>query len=58
MLLRDIALTREELRGLMEERLYVGEPALGTTLFSEWARGNKSELGKTYRNELHRHHSR
>jgi NADH dehydrogenase len=57
-LLRDISLTREELRGLMEERLHVGEPALGTTRFSDWARENRAELGKTYRNELQRHHGR
>lgn len=56
LLLGDVTLTREELQGLMEERLYVGEPALGKTRFSEWATAQRSELGMEYRNELKRHH--
>lgn len=55
-LLGDITLTREELQGLVEERLYVGEPALGKTSFSDWAKENRASLGLFYRNELRRHH--
>lgn len=58
LLLGDVTLTREELQGLMEERLYVGEPALGKISFSRWARKNKDTLGAQYRNELKRHHQR
>ncbi len=58
LLLGDVTLTREELQGLMEERLYVGEPALGKTNFSHWATENKDTLGVRYRNELKRHHKR
>jgi uncharacterized protein YbjT (DUF2867 family) len=57
-LLGDVTLTREELQGLMEERLYVGEPALGKTSFSQWAMENRETLGADYRNELKRHHLR
>jgi uncharacterized protein YbjT (DUF2867 family) len=56
LLLGDITLTREELQGLMEERLYVGEPALAPTRLSDWARENRANLGLFYRNELKRHH--
>jgi NADH dehydrogenase len=55
-LLGDVTLTREELQGLMEERLYIGEPILGKTSFSQWAMENRETLGVDYRNELKRHH--
>lgn len=58
LLVGDIALTREELQGLMEERLYVGKAGLGATRFSEWAQANKDSLGLFYRNELKRHHAK
>jgi NADH dehydrogenase len=54
--LGDILLTRDELQGLMEERLYVGEPAMGKTAFTDWAREHASALGAHYTNELKRHH--
>lgn len=56
LLLRDITLTSEELQGLMEERLYIGEPALASTRFSDWAKEKRHDLGLFYRNELKRHH--
>lgn len=56
LLLRDITLTREELQGLMEERLYVGAPVLAPTHFSHWVKRNRTNLGLFYRNELKRHH--
>jgi NADH dehydrogenase len=55
--LRDALLTREELQGLMEERLYVGEPAAATTRFSDWARQHTADLGRRYAHELNRHHN-
>ena len=57
-LLGDVTLTREELQGLMQERLYVGKPALGKTSFSQWAKEHRETLGADYRNELKRHHLR
>jgi len=56
LLLRDLTLTSEELQGLMEERLYIGEPALASTRFSDWAKEKRHDLGLFYRNELKRHH--
>jgi len=52
--LKDIVVTREEIDGLMEEKLYVDAPAVGRTRFSEWVRDNAAWLGKRYANELGR----
>lgn len=57
-LLGDVTLTREELHGLMQERLYIGEPALGKTSFRRWTKDHSEALGASYRNELKRHHGR
>ena len=54
--LGDVLLTRDELQGLMEERLYVGQPTMGKTAFTDWAREHASALGAQYTNELKRHH--
>src|SRR5262249_15208779 len=35
----DVVITREEIRGLMEERLYVNSSPLGTTKLSNWVHG-------------------
>ena len=56
LLFGDVTLTGEELHGLMEERLYIGEPVLGKTSFRQWAEENRVRLGAQYRNELKRHH--
>lgn len=53
-LMRDVVITREEIRGLMEGRLHVGAPALGTTRLSEWAAQHRETLGRRYANELAR----
>jgi len=55
--LRDILLTRDELTGLMEERLFVGDKVLGKTGFKDWALANADLLGGKYTNELRRHHA-
>jgi hypothetical protein len=34
--MRDVVITREEIRGLMEGRLYVDAPPLGTTKLTAW----------------------
>jgi len=54
LLLRDIIITRDEIRGLMAERLYVDAPALGTTRLTDWVRANRDSLGRRYANDLAR----
>jgi len=53
-LLKDVVVTREEIKGLIEERLYVDAPSAGATRFSEWVRDNRVWLGRRYANELGR----
>lgn len=50
----DVVITREEIRGLMEERLYVDAPPAGSTPLTEWARRHAETLGARYANELAR----
>lgn len=51
---RDVVVTREELRGLMEGRLYVDAPPLGTTKLTEWINRHRDTLGCHYTNEMAR----
>jgi len=53
-LVNDVVITREEIRGLMENRLYVDAPALGKTRLSEWVARNKNSLGRYYTSEMRR----
>jgi uncharacterized protein YbjT (DUF2867 family) len=53
--IRDVILTQDEARGLMESRLTSNQPPYGTTLFSEWVSACKNELGNQYHSELNRH---
>ncbi len=53
-LLRDVVITREEIRGLMENRLYVAAAALGTTRLSDWIYENRESLGRHYTSEMAR----
>ena len=53
-LVRDVIITREEIRGLMQNRLYVEAPPLGTTKLSEWIDLHKDSLGLRYTSELAR----
>lgn len=55
----DVILTRDEIRGLMEGRLYVeGAPAAGSVRLSEWAGKHAAELGRTYACEMARRKTR
>jgi len=54
--LRDITLTRNELRGLMAELLISQEPSTCPTRLSDWARQHQDELGRRYASELERHY--
>lgn len=48
LVLRDPILSREEIRGLMDERLYSAEPPRGETKLSDWLRANAHHLGGSY----------
>ena len=50
----DVVITREEIRGLMENRLCVAAPPLGITRLSEWVEKHKDTLGLRYTNEMRR----
>ena len=51
---RDEFVTREEVIGLMENRLFVDAPPAGTTKLTGWARQHAATLGRTYASELAR----
>jgi NADH dehydrogenase len=48
----DVVITREEIKGLMEDRLFVNAPSLGTTKLSEWVVQHRAALGRHYTSEL------
>lgn len=50
----DVLLTREKMRGVMAELLYVDAPPAGQTRLSDWMRRKREWLGKEYRRELKR----
>lgn len=51
---RDVLLTADELRGLMDELLVSREPPRGTDVFSDWVRRTGDALGRRYVAELAR----
>jgi len=53
-LVRDVIITREEIQGLMEGRLYVDSPPAGATRLSDWIDQHKETLGLNYTNEIAR----
>lgn len=50
----DVVITREEIRGLMEDRLFVDAPPLGATKLTEWIEQHKDTLGLRYTSEMAR----
>jgi NADH dehydrogenase len=54
LLVGDVVATREEIRGLMEDRLFVDAPPLGKTKLTEWVEQHKDTLGRHYTNEIRR----
>ncbi|MFZ5809292.1 MAG: SDR family oxidoreductase [Chloroflexota bacterium] len=52
---RDVILTRDELRGLMDGMLTSQESPAGNMRFSEWLEAHKDEIGTSYSSELGRH---
>jgi uncharacterized protein YbjT (DUF2867 family) len=55
LLVRDVILTKDELRGLMQNKLTSNQDPNGKTLFSVWLRDNKLSIGSGYTSELKRH---
>lgn len=54
LLVRDVVITRQEIRGLMEGRLYVDAAPLGTTRLTAWIDQHRATLGRFYTNEIAR----
>jgi uncharacterized protein YbjT (DUF2867 family) len=57
-LVRDVVVTREEIRGLMDGLLYVDAPPAGATRLTDWAREHAATLGLHYTSELARRRDR
>lgn len=53
--LRDVLLTRNELKGLMDEMLTSEQTPNGATRFSDWLEKNKLTVGGFYSSEVARH---
>ena len=54
LLMRDMALTRDEVVGLMDGLLTSDEPPTGTTRLTDWLADNGDGLGRRYVSELRR----
>ena len=50
----DVIITREEIKGLMADLLYVDSPPVGTTSLTNWIREQADSLGRKYTSELGR----
>ena len=50
----DVMITREEIKGLMDDLLYVDSPPSGTTTLTGWIQEHADSLGKKYASELAR----
>jgi NADH dehydrogenase len=57
-LVGDVMITREEIKGLMADLLYVNAPPAGKTKLTDWARERASSLGLEYTSELARRKDR
>ena len=50
----DVLLTRDEIKGLMDNLLFVNAPPAGETKLTDWAQDRAGQLGKGYTSELAR----
>jgi uncharacterized protein YbjT (DUF2867 family) len=57
-LVGDVIVTRDEIRGLMADLLYVESAPAGTTKLTDWASQNANSLGFRYTSELARRRDR
>jgi uncharacterized protein YbjT (DUF2867 family) len=58
LVVRDVVLTADEIRGLTSGLLVSQQPALGQISFLEWLNEHRPTLGGSYANELDRHFRR
>ena len=56
LLLRDVVLTKDEIRGLIAGLLVSEDPPTGDTRLSEWLQENRDRIGVSYASELRRHY--
>ena len=49
---KDVTITKEEIKGLLQNLLYVNDEPTGKIKLTEWVKENKNTLGKKYANEL------
>jgi NADH dehydrogenase len=56
LVVRDVMLTSDELRGLMAGLVSTDGPATGGTRLSEWLREHAADVGRVYASELARHY--
>jgi len=54
----DVIITRDEIRGLMQNKLFVDAPPLGATRLTEWIARHKDTLGRQYTSEMARRNDR
>jgi uncharacterized protein YbjT (DUF2867 family) len=54
----DLTITREEIKGLMDNLLVTKSPPAGDTKLTEWVKAHADELGKRYASELARRRDR
>ena len=57
-LVGDVMITRDEIKGLMSNLLYVDAPPAGTTKLTDWAKERATSLGLHYTSELARRQDR
>jgi NADH dehydrogenase len=55
LLVRDVVLTEDEIKGLMAGLLVSHAPPLGRIRFTDWLAEHRDSLGRSYANELRRH---
>ena len=58
LVLDDVVLTKDEIKGLMEGRLFVDQPPTGRTRLTDWVMENANTIGKQYTSELQRRKNR
>ena len=58
LVMRDRFITREEIRGLMDDLLCVNTQPTGKTRLTDWMRANAGTLGRSYASELARRRDR
>ncbi len=56
LVLGDVVLTRDEIKGLMQNLLISHDPPTAPTRLSEWLEAHANEIGRTYFSELRRHY--